>query len=57
MPKLPAGVLRGEAALREAELVVGAAGDRVVALPRIERALDARAATATSSGMMKCVSA
>ena len=33
-------VLRGEAALLEAELVVGAAGDGVVALPRIERALD-----------------
>ena len=46
----PAGVARGEAALAQPELVVGAARHRVVALARIERPFDARAATRPARG-------
>jgi len=56
VPKLPVVVASGEATLREPELVVGAAGHRVVALARIERPSSTRS-DSTSSGMMKCVSA
>src|SRR5450432_2847059 len=39
-PEAAGGVAGGQAALREAELIVGAASNREVSLPRIERPLE-----------------
>ena len=56
MSKLPPLYFAVSPRIAEPQLVVGAPGDRVVALPRIEGPSTTRSRS-TSSGMMKFVSA